>query len=221
MGAQNLLGQPFIINKLQLKNRIVRSGTYEAMATDDGKVTEKLQKLYRSLAQGGAGLIIPGYAFVEKSGQCATRQIGIFSDDHISGLKKLVQTMREHGAKTVLQLAHAGRQTVPARIGGKTPMAPSSIEPDPFNNVQPREMTVAEIRQTINAFGDAATRAKKAGFDGVQIHAAHGYLVAQFLSPHTNRRTDEWGGNTENRMRFITEVYKPESSANDSCTVVF
>jgi 2,4-dienoyl-CoA reductase-like NADH-dependent reductase (Old Yellow Enzyme family) len=86
-------------------------------------------------------------------------------------------------------------------------MAPSAIEADPSYNVQPREMTVEEIRQTIDTFGEAASRAKKAGFDGVQIHAAHGYLVAQFLSPHTNRRTDEWGGNTKNRIRFLTEVY--------------
>jgi len=208
MGTNNLLGQPFVVNKLQLKNRLVASATYECMATDDGKVTKDLHKRYQKLAQGGAGLIIPGYAFIEKNGQALPRQIGISSDDNLSGLEELVQTMHEHGAKAVLQLAHAGRQTLPDLIGGATPMAPSAIEADPLFNVQPREMTVGEIRQTIDAFGEAASRARKAGFDGVMIHATHGYLVAQFLSPHTNRRIDEWGGNTENRMRFLAEVYK-------------
>lgn len=208
METTNLLGQPFYINKLQLKNRIEAAPTFECMATDDGKVTKDLHKRYRNLAQGGAGLIIPGIAYVEKNGKVAPRQIGVFSDDHISGLGELAQTIHEHGAKAVLELVHAGRQTRPDVIGGATPMAPSAIEADPLYNVQPREMTVGEIRQTINEFAEASSRAKKAGFDGVMILAAGGYLVAQFLSPHTNRRTDEWGGNSENRMRFLVEIYK-------------
>jgi 2,4-dienoyl-CoA reductase-like NADH-dependent reductase (Old Yellow Enzyme family) len=207
MNNQNILSQSFSISELQLKNRIVRSGTYEAMASEDGKVTKELCRLHTKLVEGGSGLIIPGYAFVDKSGQCNERQIGVYSDVHISGLKELVKTIHQDDAKTVLQLVHAGRQTVPKLIGGRTPMAPSSIEPDPLYGIQPSEMSVEEIKETIDAFSNAAARAKEADFDGVQIHATHGYLVAQFLSPHTNRRTDEWGGNAENRMRFLCEVY--------------
>ena len=187
-----MLFEPTSINGMDLKNRIVRSGTYENMATEDGKITDKTLKLHAQLAKGGAGLIIPGYAFVHKSGQCAPNQTGVYSDDCIPGLKKLVDEVHKHAAKIALQVAHAGRQTAAELIGGDTPMAPSEIEADPRYNTVPREMTVDDINSTIDAFGEAARRVKEAGFDAVQLHAAHGYLLAQFLSPHTNRRSDEW-----------------------------
>ena len=206
MNEQNLLFTPMEINGMQLKNRLVRSATYEHMATEDGKATDQLINFYSKLAQGGVGLIVSGATYVQENGHGLPCQIGISNDDHIPGLKKLVEEIHGHDTRVALQLVHAGRQTTPTAIGGKIPIAPSAIEPDPFFNTSPKEMTEEEISETIDAFGAAAQRSKEAGFDAVQLHAAHGYLLAQFLSPHTNRRTDDWGGNPENRMRFVIEV---------------
>lgn len=207
MSEQKMLFTPMAINGMELKNRLVRSATYEHMATEDGKVTDQLIKFYSKLAKGGVGLIVLGHAYVQENGRALPYQIGIYSDDHIAGLRDLVDEIHNQGARVALQIAHAGRQTMPDAIGGQTPVAPSAIEPDPLFNTSPREMTEEEIRGMINAFGSAARRGKEAGFDAVQLHAAHGYLLAQFLSPHTNRRTDKWGGNQENRFRFVSEVY--------------
>lgn len=207
MSEQNLLFKPMEINGMQLKNRLVRSATFENMAAEDGKVTDKLIKFYSKLARGGAGLIVTGHAGVRANGRASIAQIGVYSDDHIEGLKNLVDEIHNQGARVALQIAHAGRQTTPGAIGGETPIAPSAIEPGTRFNTSPREMTEEEINATIDAFGEAAKRGKKAGFDAVQLHATHGYLLAQFLSPHTNRRTDDWGGNLEKRTKFIEKVY--------------
>lgn len=210
---ERLLFEPTMINKMSLKNRLVKSATYEAMAAADGSVTDQLIDMYTSLAKGGVGLIITGYAHIQENGHCMPLQTGVFSDDNIPGLRKLVDAVHEKGGKIALQIAHSGRQTAPGLIGGQTPMAPSAIEADPLFHTEPREMTTGEISETIDAFAAAAARCKKAGFDAVQLHGAHGYLIAQFLSPFTNRRTDEWGGNTENRMRFAKEVIKKVRAA--------
>ncbi len=196
------------INGMELRNRIVRSATYENMATADGKITEKAEQFYARLAKGGTGLIIPGHAFVHKSGQAGPNQIGVYDDDCIPGLKRLAGEAHKHGAKIALQLAHSGRQTA-AELIGQSPMAPSALETDP----SPREMTVDDINAIIKAFTEAAVRAKEAGFDAVQLHAAHGYLLAQFISPHTNHRTDEWGGSAKKNLKFPTEVYKKTREA--------
>lgn len=198
-----MLFEPREINGMDLKNRIVRSATYENMATEDGKITDKAEKYYAQLAKGGTGLIIPGHAFVHKSGQAGPNQIGVYNDDCIPGLKRLADEVHKHGAKVALQLAHAGRQTAPELIG-ETTIAPSAIEMNP----KPREMNVDDISTIIEAFGEAARRAREAGIDAVQLHGAHGYLIAQFLSPHTNKRTDEWGGSAKKNTKFATEVYK-------------
>jgi 2,4-dienoyl-CoA reductase-like NADH-dependent reductase (Old Yellow Enzyme family) len=206
--TKNLLFEPMEINGMKLKNRLVRSATYEAMASEDGKVTDQMINLYTRLAKGGIGLIILGATYIQESGHTFPFQNGIYSDDHIPGLKKLVDEIHDLDTKVAVQLMHAGRQTVPQLLGGETPLAPSAIEADPFFNIEPREITVDEIHETIGAFGEAARRGAEVGFDTVQLHAAHGYLLSQFLSPHTNRRTDEWGGNPEKRMRFLIEVYE-------------
>jgi 2,4-dienoyl-CoA reductase-like NADH-dependent reductase (Old Yellow Enzyme family) len=202
----NVLFEPKQVNSMHLKNRMVRSATYECMATEDGKVTEDLISLYKTLAKGGVGLIIAGYSYVQENGRCAPMQTGIYHDDCIPGFKKLVDAVHGEDTKIALQIVHAGRQTAPALIGGQIPIAPSAIEADPLYRSEPRAMTVEEIHETIDAFAAAAGRCKKAGFDAVQIHATHGYLLAQFLSPYTNRRTDAWGGNTENRLRIVLEI---------------
>jgi len=195
---------PIQINGMELKNRLVRSATYEAMATKDGMVTEKLIKVYSKLAKGGIGLIIQGYAYVQERGRALASQTGISTDDHIQGLEKLVSEVHNYDTKIALQLVHGGRQSRPDLIGNQAPMAPSIISAD-SNTV---EMTIDDIHETINAFGESARRAKEAGFDAVQVHAGHGYLIAQFLSPYTNQRNDEWGGSPENRMRFVIKIYE-------------
>jgi len=208
-----LLYEPVTIKNMSLANRLVRSATYEGLAAEDGSVTDELIDLHTTLARGGVGLIIVGYANVQENGHCMPRQAAVHSDDNIPGLRRLVDAVHREGGKIALEIAHSGRQTTPALVGGETPMAPSAMEADPFFHTTPRAMTTGEIRETVDAFAAAAVRCKKAGFDAVQLHGAHGYLISQFLSPFTNRRTDEWGGNTENRMRFVKEVIRETRTA--------
>jgi 2,4-dienoyl-CoA reductase-like NADH-dependent reductase (Old Yellow Enzyme family) len=200
------LFSPGTIGSMTVKNRFVRSATAECLASDDGRVTEQYLRAYRSLAKGGAGLIIPGNYYINKQGRALPRIPVIDTDEIILDLKRVVDVIHEYDAKAVAQLNHGGRQCNP-KVLGMMPIGPSAIR-DMVNNIKPRAMKQDEIEKTISDFGEGARRAKEAGFDGVQIHAAHGYLVNQFLSGHTNRRTDQWGGSLENRMRFLTKVYE-------------
>ena len=134
MSEQNLLFTPMEINGMQLKNRLVRSATYEHMAAEDGKVTDQLINFYSKLAKGGVGLIVLGATYVQENGHGLPCQIGISNDDHIPGLKNLVDEIHDHDTRVALQIYHAGRQTTPTAIGGQTPIAPSAIEPDPLYN---------------------------------------------------------------------------------------
>ena len=165
MNSRSLLFEPIEINGMKLKNRFVRSATYEALATEDGKITDKLINLYIKLAKGGTGLIVLGHAYVQTNGLAVPLQIGIYSDEHIAGLKTLVNEVHSLNTRISTQIAHAGRQTTLDLIGGEAPLAPSVIESDP----PPREMTVEEIHSTIDAFGEAARRTKEAGFDGIEV----------------------------------------------------
>jgi 2,4-dienoyl-CoA reductase-like NADH-dependent reductase (Old Yellow Enzyme family) len=201
----SVLFAPEKIGKKKIQNRFVHSATYECMASDNGEVTDKLIKRYSQLAKGGVGLIIPGYLFVMPNGRCMKFQAGIHNDDMIEGLKKLVEVVHDQGSKIAFQLVHSGRQTYKDTIG-QTPIGPSKGPRDNIFMVKPKEMTEEEIQEIIKAFGAAAFRASEAGADGVQIHAAHGYLVNQFLSPFFNKRKDSWGASDENRFRFIKEV---------------
>jgi len=199
------LFMPIKIGKMDIKNRFVHSATYECMASGEGKVTDKLIKRYAQIAKGGAGLIIPGYMFILPNGRAMKNQTGIHTDEMIEGLKSLVDAIHNEGSKVAFQIVHSGRQTSKNSIG-QTPLAPSKGPRDNIYMSKPKEMTENEISEIIKAFGAAASRARKAGADGVQIHAAHGYLVNQFLSPFFNKRTDSWGGSDENRFRFIKEI---------------
>ncbi len=202
---KSLVFEPKEIGGIRIKNRFVRSATFEGMASEDGNVTDELVELYKVLAEGGVGLIITGYAYVQPSGKAIPRQTGIYGDDLIPGLRKIAETVHEHGdgCKVAIQLVHCGRQSF---FLEKT-MAPSAVF-EPVVSIMPREMTVEEIEETIEAFAEAARRTKEAGFDAVQVHAAHGYLLSEFLSPYTNRRTDEYGGSTENRIKIVEDIYK-------------
>lgn len=202
-----MLLDPFSFSGITLKNRIVRSATYEKRADDDGFVTASLIELYRGLAAGGAGLIITGSALVHPSGRVITRMLCIHSDIYLRKLKSLTEAVHELDGVIAIQITHGGRQCLPRLLGGNPALAPSAVY-DPSTGVMPRAMTDEEIWEVIDAFGDAARRARIAGFDAVQIHGAHGYLVSEFLSPHTNRRDDYWGGDEERRFHFAEEVSK-------------
>jgi 2,4-dienoyl-CoA reductase-like NADH-dependent reductase (Old Yellow Enzyme family) len=148
-------------------------------------------------------LIISSHAYVSPEGQASFKQLGVYQDEQLPGLETMTKAAHANGGKIVMQLAHAGFFGS-AKLSGYTPLAPSSVEG--FAKGPRKEMTVTDIQAAIRAFGAAANRAKQAGFDGVQIHAAHGYLLSQFLSPAFNRRRDEYGGDIHNRTRVLVDV---------------
>lgn len=191
------------IKSLELANRFVRSATWEGMAETDGSCTQELIDITAGLAKGGAGLIITGHAYVSPEGQAGPWQIGVHNDEMLPGLTNMAAAVHRSGGKVALQIAHAGCYGFVSATGIE-PVGPSPgiAEKIPFC----RELTCAEISAVCVAFGRAAGRAKAAGFDAVQIHAAHGYLLSEFLSPFFNRRTDHYGGSVGNRARIVLEV---------------
>ena len=201
------LFEPADIGGLTLKNRSIRSATWSGMAHADGQCSEKLIALTQSLARGGVGLIVTGFAYVMPNGQALAKQLGIHDDDMIAGLSRLTQKVHQSNGKIALQLAHAGVQTTLRESADLPAWAPSAIH-DPTFKKTPKAMSQREIKAVVAAFAQAAQRGKRAGFDAVQIHAAHGYLVSQFLSPLKNVRTDIYGGSIENRGRFLFQIYR-------------
>ncbi|MBT2686998.1 NADPH dehydrogenase NamA [Bacillus sp. ISL-47] len=196
------LFSPFTIKDVTFKNRIVMAPMcMYSSHNEDGMVQNWHRTHYTSRAVGQVGLIILEATAVTPQGRISPQDLGIWSDDHIAGLKELTDLMKEHGAAAGIQLAHAGRK---ATVEGEI-LAPSAIA---FNEKmkKPKEMTKEEISETIDAFRQGAERAKKAGFDVIEIHAAHGYLINEFLSPLSNKRTDEYGGSAENRYQILREV---------------
>ena len=194
-----------VINGMGLTNRFVRSATWEGMADRDGAVTQKLIETMTALARGGVGLIISSHAYVRPEGQAAPGQLGIYKDDLVPGLRKMAAAVHECGGKIVMQMAHAGTFAA-KQATQQPPLVVSNF--DGLAKSPRKEITAEDIREMVGAFGDAARRAKSAGFDGVQIHSAHGYLLNQFLSPFFNRRQDEYGGDIRNRARVHLEVYQ-------------
>lgn len=200
------LFEPIRFGDMQIKNRFVHSATYEAMARETGEVTDQLINRYKNIAKGKAGLIIPGLMHVHSLGRGNKYATGIHSDLMIPGLTKLTDAVHQEDGKIVFQLVHAGRQTTKANIG-QTPLGPSSKGRDPINFVKPKEMDEDQIQEVVRAFVSAAQRAVEAGADGIQLHAAHGYLINQFISPFFNHRKDGWGGSDINRFRFLKEIF--------------
>lgn len=194
------------INSMVLKNRLVRSATWEGMCDSEGRPTTQLADCYRALALGGVGLIISGYTFVRPDGKQLPRKMGIHRDDFRDDMTMLTETVHASGGSICLQLVHAGGQTETA-VAGRRPLAPSAVDVEQFPEI-PEAMTRDDIDEVIVAFGDAARRAKEWGFDAIQLHGAHGYLINQFLSSLTNRRNDGYGGPIEQRCRFLLEVYR-------------
>ncbi|MCX8160843.1 MAG: NADH:flavin oxidoreductase [Candidatus Saccharicenans sp.] len=198
---------PVAIGQVIVPNRLVRSATHDYLADDrTGTITPAQLELYRRLAEGQVGLIITGHAYIHLSGKASPRQIAVDDDSRIPGLSQLTRVVHQTGSGSLifLQISHAGRQTRPG-LCGQQPVAPSSVY-DPVSKIRPRELSSEEIIKVIDWFVRAAARARQAGFDGVQLHAGHGYLLSSFISPHTNRRSDDWGGNWEKRSRIIREI---------------
>jgi 2,4-dienoyl-CoA reductase-like NADH-dependent reductase (Old Yellow Enzyme family) len=193
------------IKSMTMRNRIVRSATWEGMCDPSGAPTEKLDTCYSTLSKGGVGLIISGYTFVRAEGKQLTGKMGIHTDQFAPAYNRLTKAVHASGGKIAIQLVHAGGQANPD-ISKHPAVAPSAIESVQYP-VKPNELTTAQIQEIISAFADGARRAKAWGADAVQLHGAHGYLINQFLSPLTNRRSDEYGGTIENRCRFALQVY--------------
>lgn len=185
----SILFQPKGIGKLEVKNRFVRSATAEKAADERGCPTKALADIYADLARGGVGLIITGHAYVRADGKAHPGMMGIYDDELILSLRTLTEAAHREGGKIAVQLSHAGTRAVPELETDEVLVAPSAWK-DEASGRQARELEDVEVEELARAYGEAALRAKVAGFDAVQIHAAHGYLINQFLSPITNRRSD-------------------------------
>jgi 2,4-dienoyl-CoA reductase-like NADH-dependent reductase (Old Yellow Enzyme family) len=201
------LREPLSIGRLAVKGRLFKSATSETRATANGFVTDELLDFYSPMVDAGTPLIVTGNLYISLQGKSAGRQAGIDADDKLPGLRDWVALAHRGGSLLVAQLNHGGRQMVTSAVPGQRPVSASAVR-EPLYGTKPRPLRADEIPGIVNDFAAAAERAQKAGFDGVQIHAAHGYLLGQFLTPHTNHRTDDYGGSLDNRMRLLREVYR-------------
>ena len=220
----NILLTPARIGSVEIPNRIVMPPMTTRTADAEGFATDETVAYYMARVRGGVGLITVEMASPEKAGRHRRHEVGIYDDCFLPGLTRLVAEIHRGGAKASIQLGHGGGHTR-ADICGETPIAPSAI-PHPvyettFETIIPQEMTKARIAQTIAAYAAAARRAQQAGFDCIEIHAAHGYLISQFHAPFENRRTDEYGGSLENRARFGLEVLRAVKAAVPDMGVVY
>ncbi|HLE87100.1 MAG TPA: NADH:flavin oxidoreductase, partial [Candidatus Brocadiaceae bacterium] len=198
------LFSPFKIGSLSIKNRMVMSPMETHLCDKEGYVTDEIIAYYKERALGGVGYITVENTAVDPVGRINDGMLCIHDDKFIPGFKKLTDCIHASGGKIVLQLSHAGKEALPYFTGTKTVSA--SAIPSPLTKEMPTELTAEEIKATVNKFAESANRAVKAGFDGVEIHMAHGYLVNQFLSPESNARTDDYGGDTARRSRFAKEI---------------
>jgi 2,4-dienoyl-CoA reductase-like NADH-dependent reductase (Old Yellow Enzyme family) len=220
----NILLTPARIGPVEIKNRIVMPPMTTRTADDEGFVTQDCIAYYLARVRGGTGLITVEMASPEKVGRHRRREIGIYDDRFIAGLRRLTDAIHRGGGKASIQLGHAGGHTR-ADICGETPIAPSAIVHPvyeiTFETIIPQEMSKARIDETIAAHVAAALRARTAGFDCVEIHAAHGYLISQFHAPFENRRSDDYGGSLENRARFGLDVLRAVKAAVPDIAVVY
>jgi 2,4-dienoyl-CoA reductase-like NADH-dependent reductase (Old Yellow Enzyme family) len=195
---------------MTIANRFVRSATWEGMADTDGSVTPMLVSLMQQLAKGQVGLIISSHAYVSPEGQAGPRQLGVYSDELVDGLRLMVEAVHQEGGKIVLQLAHSGCLANP-KLTGKPALGPSSVEG--ITSSPLKEMDNKDIQSLMESFAQAARRAREAGFDGVELHGAHGYLMNQFLSPYFNKRADGYGDSPEGRYQALKEVLQKVRAA--------
>ena len=198
------LFEQMCIGSLQARNRLVRAATYEGLATDDGHLTPELAAVCEELAAGGAGTVILGYAYVTPDERPNPRMLGIYDDSFVPEYRELVERLRARGARVVSQIVYGGSAT---KLDPPSAciLGPSAV-PNPKTGIVPVEASARDVRLLVEAFAAAGRRARDAGFAGVELHAAHGYLLSQFLNPLLNRRADEYGGSVENRARIAVEA---------------
>lgn len=203
------LFSPIRIGSLELKNRFVVPPMATTLANEDCTVSSALIDYWVARAKGGWGLLIVEFSSVDPLGKVGPCHPGIWDDSFVPGLKELTSAVHAHGAKMAIQISHTGRQTFADIIGipGAQPVSASPI-PCPVDRAMPRELTRPEVYALVDKYAAAAGRARDAGFDAVEIHGAHGYLIAQFMSAYSNKRTDEFGGSLRNRLRFPVEIVK-------------
>ena len=194
------------IKSLELANRAVRSATWSGVGDENGRVTDRAVEFYQDLGSGGIGLIITGYQYVLPNGRQLNYTIGNCDDAQIEGLSRLAQAVHDAGGRILPQIVHCGLRANPKLLPEGWDLWGPSAVPDPATGNVPQEVTPQEIQQLVEAYAAAAARSKQAGFDGVQLHGAHGYGINQFLSGYFNRRGDAYGGNPDRRYRFLGEV---------------
>ena len=192
------------INGMSLKNRFVRAATWEGLATKEGEVTPKLVKMMALLAKGSVGLIISSHSYVSQEGQGTPWQLGVYKDELIHKLKEMTSAVHKNGGKIIMQLAHAG-QYAEEQLTGSPALAVSNS--DDFSEKHIKIITHEDVQRIVDSYSQAGKRAKEAGFDGIEIHSAHGYFLSQFLSPAYNKRQDEYGGPLDNRIRIHLQIY--------------
>lgn len=202
------LFSPIRIGKLELPNRVVFAATSSELADRDGFVFDDMAEYYAERARGGTGLIVVEATYVEQEGKRLHHNAMLHDDKYISGMRKIADAVHAAGGKIALQLNHGGRESIP-EISGSVPLAPSPV-PSQFNAVgepvMPKELTVADIQRIVRRFVEASIRTREAGYDAIELHGAHGYLIGQFLSPDVNLRQDEYGGSLEGRARFYVQL---------------
>lgn len=199
------LFEPVSIGTLKLKNRIIRSAQSQYRATVDGNPTDDLKRVHKELAEGGVGLIITGLTYILKDDQYGHAGTGLYDDSQIEEYKDLVKNAHDHGSKIAVQLAMVGPQS-DYRTDHRPVYGVSKVPHPIYGTIPNKVMTKADIKFAVQSFAQAAIRAQKAGFDAIELHFAHNYLVSQFLFPYYNDRTDEYGGPIENRARFGFEI---------------
>ncbi len=197
--------RPITLGRLTLPGRLFRAATSETRATPEGLIGPEYLAHYEPIARGGTPLIITGNMYTSRKGRSTPRQAGADHDGTLPGLRALARTVHQHGSRVVVQLSHAGRQLLPPAVDVSEAVSASAVK-DLFTGTRPRPLDVDEIEQIVRDFADAAARCQEAGADGVQIHAGHGYLISQFLTPYTNRRDDRYGGSPERRATLLVEV---------------
>lgn len=208
------------IRNIKLNNRIIRSALWMNMADKDGHITPQLYKVYEELSKGGVGMIITGYSMVDPNDRPNPGMMGIYNDSFIEEHKKLVNMVHSNDTPISIQLAYGGSQTNHPDFQTATLFAPSAIK-NRATGITPKEMTKNDIQHLVKMFTNAAVRAQKAGYDAVELHGAHGYLLSQFLTPYCNRREDEYGGSIENRTRIFVDVIKSiREAVGDDFTIM-
>lgn len=212
MALLRKLLEPGLIGNVQIKNRVSMAPAERGYGNMDGSVTQRYIDYLVERAKNGVGMITVESTYIDWVGHGRLYQLGLYDDTLIPSHHRLTEALHQYGTKVVAEIQHAGRQTS-ATVTGLRPVGPSAVPCIPSGGDLPRELTIGGIKEVIQKFAQAARRAKEAGYDMISIHGAHGYLINAFASPYSNKRTDEYGGPSENRMRFSLEVYQAVRAA--------